>query len=67
MKSKIAASAGANQFEAWPVPSAVLAPLKYRVKGSEKPAVYSDTTDADAPERSGAFWQTVSIADGRPV
>ena len=48
MKSKIAAAAGANPFEAWPVPSVVPAPLKYRVKGPEKPAVYSDTTDADA-------------------
>ena len=68
MKSKIALAAGATQFEAWPVPSVVSAPLKYRVKGPEKPAVYSDTTDADAPERGGAFdWQTVSIADGRPI
>ncbi len=55
-------------IEAWPVPSAVQAPLNYLVKADEKPVVYTATPGAAASERSGAFeWRTVSIADGRPV
>ncbi len=58
----------ADPVEAWPVPSAVQAPLNYLVKAGEKPVVYTATPGAAASERSGAFeWQTVSIADGRPV
>lgn len=58
----------AVSVEAWPVSSVVQAPLKYRVKGDEKPVVYVATPGTDASERSDAFeWQTVSIADGRPV
>ena len=54
--------------EAWPVPSAVQAPLKYRVNGDEKPVVYPDMPGVDASGHSGTFeWQTVSIADGRPI
>lgn len=52
--------------EAWPVPSVVQAPLKFRVKGDERPVVYVDTPGTDASD--GAMeWQTVSIANGRPV
>ena len=58
----------ADPVEAWPVPSAVQAPLNYLVKADEKPVVYMATPGAAASERSGAFeWRTVSIADGRPV
>ncbi len=54
--------------EAWPVPSVVQAPLKYRVKSDEKPMVYSAAPSADTSERGGnSEWQTVSIADGRPL
>ncbi|MEE9596730.1 MAG: CmcJ/NvfI family oxidoreductase [Acidiferrobacterales bacterium] len=55
-------------IEAWPVPSVVQAPLNYLVQADEKPVVYTATPGATASERSGTFeWQTVSIADGRPV
>jgi hypothetical protein len=58
----------ADPVEAWPVPSAVQAPLNYLVKADEKPVVYMATPGAAASERSGSFeWRTVSIADGRPV
>lgn len=53
---------------ALPLPSVVQAPLNYLVKGDEKPAIYRATPGAGAAKRSGNFeWQTVSIADGRPV
>ena len=43
----------------------VLAPLKFRVKTDEKPAVHASTPGAAA---AGGFeWQTIAIADGRPV
>ena len=55
-------------IEAWPVPSVVQAPLNYLVKADEKPVVYTATPGTTASARSGTFeWQTVSIADGRPV
>jgi len=42
--------------------------LNYLVKADEKPVVYAAMPGAAASERSGTFeWQTVSIADGRPV
>ncbi len=54
--------------EAWPVPSVVQAPLKYRVKSDENPMVYSGAPNADTSERGGnSEWQTVSIPDGRPL
>ncbi len=55
-------------IEAWPVPSVVQAPLNYLVKADEKPVVYTATPGTTASARSGTVeWQTVSIADGRPV
>ena len=50
-------------ISAQPMPSVVEAPLKYRVRVDQKPAV-----DAATPELDESFeWHTVSIADGRPV
>jgi len=55
-------------IEAWPVPSVVQAPLNYLVKADDKSVVYTATPGGAASGRSGTFeWQTVSIADGRPV
>ncbi len=54
--------------EAWPVPDVVQALLNYRVTGDEKRVIYRPTPGAAASEPNGTFeWQTVSIADGRPV
>ncbi len=55
-------------IEAWPVPNVVQAPLKHRVKGVGKPAVYAASSGTDVSKGTSSFeWQSVSIADSRPI
>ena len=54
--------------KAWPVQNSVEAPLKFRKKGDRKPVSYASAPGTDTSEIAEGFeWQTVSIADGRPV
>ncbi len=56
---------GTNTAEASVPSHAVRAPLKFRVKTDEKPAVHTSTPTLAA---AGAFeWHMIAIADGRPV
>ena len=46
--------------------STVQVPLKYRIKGTDKPVAYPSSPDV--PDTSGRFeYPTVSIANGRPI
>ncbi len=55
LNQKTSTATGTNPVEASALSNVVLAPLKFRVQTDEKPAVH-------------AFeWQTIAIADGRPV
>ena len=54
--------------KAWPVQNLVEAPLRFRIKGDRKPVSYASAPGTDTLEIVEGFeWQTVSIADGRPV
>ena len=53
--------------KAWPVQNLVEAPLKFRKKGDRKPVSDASRPGSDTSESEGFEWQTVSIADGRPI
>ena len=55
-------------LEAIPAQTVIKAPLKHRVKGIGKPAVYAASSGTDVSKGTSSFeWQTVFIADGRPI
>ncbi len=59
------AATGTNTVDASALSPVVRAPLKFRVKTEEKPAVHTSTPTLAA---AGAFeWHTIAIADGRSV
>ena len=65
MKQQIETATDKNRVEASAPAPAVRAPLKFRVKTDEKPAVQVATP---ATAATGEFeWHTIAIADGRSV
>ena len=64
-KQKTSPATGNNPIDASALSHVVRAPLKFRVKTDEKPAVYLSTPETAA---AGAFaWHPTAIANGRPV
>lgn len=65
LNQKTGTATGTNPVEASALLNVVRAPLKFRVQTDEKPAVRISTPDTAA---AGVFeWQTIAIADGRPI
>ena len=65
LNQKTGTASGTHPVEAAALSHVVRAPLKFRVKTDEKPAVHLSTPSAAA---AGAFeWHTIAIADGRSV